>query len=257
MNKSHLATILALAAIIGSAVSVMADTFAYMNTQTGDFGTLNLTTGAFSLQGNSGETLAGMAVVNSTLYGSSYANSHPGNLYSINAADGSLTLIGSSGIVFDDFGSTAAGGLYAVSTSSNLYSINTSNGAATLIGAIGLSLSGFRSLSNGGSALYFADGTDIYTLNTVTGAATLVGNTGGPGIGAMAFLNGTLYGGADSPDIRVDTLDPITGAATSGPAVTGTIGQFYGLTAVPEPGTWVCVALGSAMLVLLRRRRRA
>jgi hypothetical protein len=244
----------ALAAIFTSAVSLQADDFAYMGTNIGDFGTIDLTTGAFSMQGNFGQTLAGLVTINSTLYGASYATG-TGNLYSINPADGNLTLIGSSGITIDDFGSTAGGGLYAVSTSSNLYSINATNGAATLIGNTGLSLSGFRALSNSGGALYFADGTSIYTLNTATGAATLIGSTAGPGIGALLFLNGTLYGGADSPDIRVDTLNPITGAATSGSAVTGTSGQFYGLAAVPEPATLACATLGGVMLFLLDRRK--
>lgn len=254
-KNTYLAVTIAVIAIFGSAISSRADDFAYMGTNTGDFGTINLTTGAFSMQGNFGQTLAGLVTISSTLYGASY-NNGTGNLYSINPSNGNLSLIGSSGITIDDFGSTSAGGLYAVSTSANLYSINATNGAATLIGNIGLSLSGFRSLSNSGSALYFADGTNIYTLNTTTGAATLVGNTGGPGMGAMLFLNGTLYGGADSPDIRVDTLNPSTGAATSGPAVSGTTGQFYGLAAqVPEPATLACATFGGVMLVLFGRRK--
>lgn len=253
MKKIHFAALLAVVAICASAVSSHADDLAYMATNSGDFGTINLATGAFSLQGNFGQTLAGLAVVNSTLFGTSYNNT--GNLYSINPANGSLTLVGSSAIVIDDFGATTGGGLYAVSTSSNLYSINASTGAATLIGNTGLGLSGFRALSNNGGALYFADGTNIYTLNTTTGAATLVGSTGGPGMGALLFLNGTLYGGADSPDIRVDTLNPGTGAATSGAAVTGTNGQFYGLAAVPEPMSLVSEVLGGMMLFLLGRRK--
>lgn len=256
MKKISSVLLIAGAALLSTALSAAADSFAYMATNIGDFGTLNLSTGVFSMQGNFGQTLAGLATVNSTLYGISYANGG-GNLYTVNPVNGSLTFVGSSGLVVDDFGSTASGALYAVSTSSDLYSINSNTGAATLIGNIGLNLSGFRALSNSGSALYFADGTNIYTLNTTTGAATLLGSTGGAGIGAMTFLNGTLYGGADTPDIRLDTLNPNTGAATDGPLVTGTNGQFYGLAAIiPEPATLVCVGLGGTMLVLLRGRRR-
>jgi hypothetical protein len=62
---------LALAAMV-CASAIWADPTAYMTQRGGDFGTINLQTGAFSLLGNSGQTLAGLAVVGATLYGSSY-----------------------------------------------------------------------------------------------------------------------------------------------------------------------------------------
>lgn len=241
------------ATAMAAALNSRADTFAFMGTGAGDFGTLDLTTGVFSLQGNFGLTLAGLAYNGSTLYGVSYNNGSA--LYTVNPSNGTLTFVGNSGITYDDFGSTSTG-LYAVSTSSNLYSINPATGAATLIGATGVSLSGFRSLSDNGSALYFASGTNIYTLNTSTGVATLLGGTGGAGIGAMAFINGTLYAGQDAPDIRVDTLNQANGTATAGAAVTGTSGQFYALAPVPEPSTWLLLVAGLSFTALRRRRKQ-
>ncbi len=259
MKKFFLAAVLVFTAALSVVSSAQAGApvlpaFAYMATNTGDFGTINLNTGAFSLQGNSGLTLAGLALNNSNLYGVSYNNGSA--LYRVNPTNGSLTFLGNSGITYDDFGSTSAG-LFAVSTSANLYSISPSTGAASLIGPIGVGLAGFRSLSNNGSSLYFASGNNIYTLNTTNGAATLVGLTGGAGLGAMLFLNGTLYGGQDSPDIRVDTLNQANGSATAGPAVTGTTGQFYGLAPIPEPTTLASLLLGSVLVVAGARRRRA
>jgi hypothetical protein len=159
-------------------VTAKADNIAFMGTVSGEFGTIDLNTGVFTLLGNSGVTLAGMAVANATLYGSSYHTS-TGILYSINPTNGSLATIGTSSLDIDDFGSTTSG-LYAVGVDGNLYSIHASTGAPTLIGSTGVGFGSWRSLSTNSSTLYFADGTNLCTLNTSTGAATLIGNMGGP-----------------------------------------------------------------------------
>jgi len=173
-----------------SAPVLLADNIAYMGTVSGQFGTIDLNTWAFTLLGNSGLTLAGMAVANATLYGSSY-HTGAGDLYTINPLNGAVTVVGTSGIDYDDFGSTTSG-LYAVATNGSLYSINASTGAATLIGATGLSFGSWRSLSTNSSALYFADGTNLYTLSTTSGAATLVGSLGSVEEGAMLLEGGIL-----------------------------------------------------------------
>jgi hypothetical protein len=145
--------------------------------------TVDLNTGTFSLLGNSGVTLAGMAVTDASLFGSSY-HTATGSLYTINPTNGSVTVVGTSSLDIDDFGSTTTG-LYAVGVDGNLYSINPTTGAPTLIGPTGLSFGTWRSLSTNSSTLYFADGPNLYTLNTSTGAATLIGSMGGPEQRAM------------------------------------------------------------------------
>jgi uncharacterized repeat protein (TIGR03803 family) len=208
---------------------------AYMGTITGDFGTIDLNTGAFSLLGNSGVTLAGMAVANGTLYGSSYETGS-GTLYTINPTNGSLAVVGTSPVNFWGFGSTISS-LYVVGLDFNLYSIDSTSGAATLIGPTGLSLSGglWYGVSTNSSTLYFSAGASLYTLDTATGAATPVGSTGGPQLGALLLEGGILYGGEDSPALAVATLNPATGAATTGPAVTGTTGIIFALAPYPLP----------------------
>lgn len=244
-----------------SAAGLKADNIAYMGTDTGQFGTIDLNTGVFSLLGNSGQTLAGMAVASATLFASSY-HTAIGTLFSVNVTNGSLTPIGTSSLDYDDFGSTTSG-LFAVGADANLYSINPATGASTLIGPTGLIILPFiRSLSTNSSTLYFADGVNLYTLSTTTGAATLVGNMGGPEEGALLFEAGILYGGADSPAHNVDTLNITTGAATTGPALTGATGNFYALapnpipvsSGTPEPGSWGLLGAGLTGLALLRRR---
>jgi hypothetical protein len=240
------------------AVAAKADNIAYMGTVTGEFGTIDLNTGVFTLLGNSGVTLAGMAVANGTLYGSSYHTS-TGVLYSINPANGIPTIIGTSSLDIDDFGSTTSG-LFAVGVDTNLYSINASTGAATLIGPTGLSFGFWRSLSTNSSTLYFADGVNLYTLNTTTGAATLIGNMSGPEMGAMVLEGGFLYGGANLPSLSVYTLNTTTGAATTGPSVTGTSSSFFALApnpiplTTPEPSS--LLLLGPAVLGLAGLVRR-
>src|SRR5438046_2869924 len=120
-NNCLLRSILIAAVLTFSAFSGKADNMAYMTVvPSGDFGTINLDTVAFSLLGNSGQTLCGFAVANGKLYAvTCYTNQ--GSLYTVNLADGSLTLVGTSEIVYEDFGSTTQG-VYAVGIDANLYS---------------------------------------------------------------------------------------------------------------------------------------
>jgi hypothetical protein len=257
--------VLGLAALLGT--SAKADPMAFMGTVNGSFGTIDLDTGAFTLLGNSGVTLAGMAVENATLYGSSYHTS-TGVLYTINPANGSVSVVGTSTLDIDDFGSTTTG-LYALGTNGNLYSINPTTGAPTLIGATGFGTSvpfgSWRSLSTNSSMLYFANGTTLYTINTTTAVVSRIGPTGGPEEGALLFEDGNLYGGENEPGYAVDTLNVSTGTATVGSSVSGIDNSFFALApsplpvspppAVPEPSS-LLLMLGAGLLGLSAGRKR-
>lgn len=222
-----------MALLITSAGIVRADNLAYMGTVAGEFGTINLNTGVYSILGNSGQTLAGMAVTNGQIYASSYHTT--GKLFTVNPANGSLSLVGNTNsMVYDDFGSTTSG-LYAIGIDAALYSIDASTGAETFIGPTGLSFGSWRSLSTNSNTLYFANGPKLYTINRNTGAATLVGNMGGPQIGALLEEAGQLFGGTDSPTLRVATLDTTTGLATTGPSLSGSSSPFYAIAPFPLP----------------------
>jgi PEP-CTERM motif len=247
-----------------SAVGLKADNIAYAGSSSGEFGFMDLNTGVFTPLGNSGQTLAGLAVATGSIFATSY-HTADGTLFQVNPLNGSLSSIGTAtGIDYDDFGSTTSG-LYAVSygATQDLYSINPSTGAATLIGPTGLAYGSWRGLSTNSSTLYFADGADLYTLNTGTGAATLVGAFGSSAeLGVLLTEGGILYGGDDTNN-TVDTINMSTGAATLGPTPTSSFdGAFYGLapypiptgTTTPEPGTWGLLCGGIAALALFRRR---
>jgi hypothetical protein len=177
-------------------------------------------------------------------------------LYQINPVTGVQTPVGDAAISADLFGATTAG-LYAVdfvASNMNLYSINRANGSSTLIGPSGLTATNFIGVSSNASVLYLSNDTGLYSLDTTTGAAQFIGNTGEQ-IGAMVLSSGQLYAGVEIP-LRLDTLNPMTGAPTAGPNVTGTTQFFYGLatTAVPESGSTLLLLFAAlAPLLMLRR----
>jgi hypothetical protein len=241
-------------------------TNAYATTGT-EFGTTNLSTGAFTLLGSTelGSTpeslSAGLGEVGGLLYG---AQAGTATLYEINETNGALTTIGTNVTTeYHDLGSTLTA-MYTIDAAANLYSVNPSNGALTLIGSTGLAEPGTASLSTNSSTLYFTEfnggAYQLYTINTSTGAATLVGTTSTP-IGALMWDGASvLYGVQDSPDpVAVDTINTANGAVTLGPAVTGAAGDINGLapipssSGVPEPASW-CL-LGAGLLVIGRWRR--
>jgi len=250
------------------AATVKADDVAFVGENNADFGTLDLNSGAFTLLGNSSQTLAGMAVADGELFASSYHLS-TGTLFEVNPANGNLKTIGTSSVDIDDFGSTTSG-LYVIGTDKNLYSVNPTTGAETLIGPTGIaSFGSWRSLSTNSSILYFANGTSLYSISTTTGAATLIGSLGTAEIGAMVFEDGTLYGGANIPGETVDTINTSTGAASTGDAPSsGFVSTFFALApfpiptsggggstpGVPEPSSFLMLASGLLALMPIKNK---
>ncbi|HEY6344504.1 MAG TPA: hypothetical protein VIY49_23675 [Bryobacteraceae bacterium] len=218
-------SILWMIALLLATSPIKADDIAYF--LSGQFGTVDLTTGAVTLLGtpnfSSGFT-AGLGEVGGVLYAASYEG---GTLYTVNPASGALNPVGNSSIIIYCMGSTTTG-LYAAgwpagtNTQANptlyFYSIDPRTAAATQIGQFGVS-PGFynRTFSTGSPTLYFADFENLYSIDTNSGNATVIGGTvsgGTNGIipGGLAYVNGKLYAASNSPNV-VWTLNPASGAA--------------------------------------------
>jgi hypothetical protein len=234
VNKTTRTSICALSLAL-CAGALKADITVDATTDSGQFGTLDLNTGVFTQIAVLPEIFAGLATVNNIVYGADFEQS-PSFLYTINQA-GAVTVVGSSPVEYFDFGGTL-NGLFAIDpTNLDLWSINPATGAASLIGPVQISgfsipISGFSSNSN---ILYGIAFGELYTLDTSTGAATLVGPSNP--YDALISEGGVLYGASISGTI--DTINPATGAPTTGPAVTGVNGSIFGLASIPSsaPGT--------------------
>ena len=161
-----------------TARTTQAQNTTYAMTNSGVFGTLNLSNGTFKQIGNSAIQPAGMAGLGGSLYVALYEGS---TLYQVDLSNGNLTTLGTGSTTYYGFGGTI-NGLYAIGTDENLYSVNASSGATTLIGPTGFPSGHSQSLSGGQTGLYavvsLSTGDILYSLDTTTGAANEIGNTG-------------------------------------------------------------------------------
>ncbi len=260
------AIFVALALVAMPVTNVSAAPVAYASTNAGNFGMLDMETGVFTRIGNFGRTLTGLVNLDDTIYGASYRGS---SIYTIDTSNGGLTLLGSPGFTVFVFGGTNSA-LYALDLSMNLHSIDPITGASSLIGATGVPGrlgTSVISLSSDALELYLISDVNLYILDTLTGAGTLIGSTGGPRIGAMAEIDGQLYGGVNNQmgfQMGISTLDTTTGHATITSNVSGTSDRFfYGMTSVfsnppltvPEPGSCMLLAVGFLGIWLQQRKK--
>jgi uncharacterized repeat protein (TIGR03803 family) len=203
--------LLALALFLAIPPSANAASTIYAITNAGDFGTLNLSTGAFAKLGASGVEPAGLAELGSNLY---ISNVRGHTLSQVSLTNGSLTTVGNGSIVYNCLGATTSV-LYAIGTDANLYSINAANGASIAIGSTGLTLNGCA-MSADASVLYAAvdngSGSVLYSVNLSTGVTSPIGNTGLSLISSMIYQNNLLYAATNGGALY--TLNTQTGGAT-------------------------------------------
>lgn len=186
--------------------------------------TLDPTTGAGTLVGDTGEFVTALAI---DLEGRLYVTTaFFGELYRVDATTAQVVFVAATDLEISAMTFDAAGTLYGHATTSsndaNLVTIDPSTGASVVIGETGTRFGGLAFDPTTG-VLYGSPcgqcGYDIYTVDTTTGAATLVGATGldGP-IGAIHFDDaGNLFGttaGGEGPNDLV-AIDKATGLAES------------------------------------------
>lgn len=222
----------------------------------GMLGYVNVDTGAVTLLGNSGVALTDIAFSpTGALYGVNFSN-----LYSINTTTGHASEIGPLGDNSNALVFSSSATLY--SAEFNFDTVNPGTGQTTLIGSLTDPSAGDLAFVNG--QLYLATSSDhLAILNTVTGAETIVGETGVENLFGLASPDGkTLYGVAGTD---VYLINASTGAATFLVNYGGQgLGQANGesflseaqtppSTVTPEPSTWVLLASGLLLLMMITR----
>jgi hypothetical protein len=244
-----------------------ADPITFAVTNTGQFGGLDLGTGAFTAIGGTHDgAYAGLGnLPDGTLVGVDGVN----NFVRIDRTSGAVTTVGPTGIVATTSASLLTGEQFAVDNlNNNLYRINPNTGAATLVGPTGIPFAGFAAngLAGDATSLYYlwqstTIPSTLYRLDLTTGLATAVGPTGTVGLAGAGFADGTLYAYGTGAPHQIFTIDLATGAATPGPNYPQNISIFGSNSGqpspVPEPGTWILFGLGSLGLLGRGWRRQA
>jgi hypothetical protein len=232
LKNLAVAAISAIVASLGTSSAVYAFAI-FLSTSAGEIGTVNNTTGVFTLLG-SGSTVFGdiaLSQTNSLVGVTVLSNGY----YTINPSTGASTSAGNIGQVLNGLGFSSTGALFGTG-GNKFYSLDPTNGATTQVGG---SISGFNSAGD----IVFdaannrflatstaANSTTLFSITTA-GVATQIGDIGFANVYGLAFEGGTLFGYTD--DRRLLTINPASGSGTFLRNITGTTAQIYGVASQP------------------------
>lgn len=268
-----LAALCALAFALGIPMAADAGTV-YVAGGNNEFGTLDLTTGAFQQLGvltiPVGDQMFGMGFSsNGILYGidsGGASTSFTAHLWRIDPTNAVATDLGDTGQF--SIGATVYGNtVYALDSSNNavLYTVNPSNLNTTVIGTTGFAGDGLIAFDPSGRLFAGENsfpGDNLYLVNPTTAASTFVGDMNDIMFTGI-FVGSTLY--AFSPDnSTIYTIDTTTGASTPVGTYTLPNGDFIFASAyfpgpavaTPEPASLTLLLLGGLGLAGYARRRR-
>lgn len=253
-----------------TAASIARGQTVYVSRFINDFGTVDLSTGIYTLIGN---TPVSIDALTFTPDGTLYGLGTNGNLYTVNPATAQTTDLGSTGTFFrlNSLAARGDGLLFADDPFGDLYRVDPATALATLVGGSGV----FGLHEEGGLAFGPDDtlyslisffGSSLYTRDPQTGAAARVGTspTGINSPGGLFFDNDRLY--AFDFFSNIYTIDTTTGVGTpTGVSVSGGFGSIRGAAApraaiIPEPSTLallVSISVGGAGYLLRKRRHAA
>lgn len=245
-------------------------------TVSGQFGTVDPTSGAFSQIGpNTPDPLGGLVPGPNGYLGISFS----GNLDSVKPKTGAISVIGATGLGFSALDTAELNGtVYATDFSNNLYTINTATGAATLIAYTGIPPAPSNPADECDEALFAAGGKlyatfdafnattfavvinpELYQIDPSTGAATLLAPTS-LHLNAAVDVNGSVYAFQGQPSTftsDVLSLNLATGNTTFLASVSSAAAFTDGAAAaVPEPASIALTGIGIFAVFVLRRRSR-
>ncbi len=124
-------------------------------------------------------------------------------------------LIGILALASLTIGSVLAQDAYATDGNGDLYRVNLPTATATLIGNHGQFLEGLARNETTGDLFGTSSGGELYSIDKTTGAATDIGSTGLGNVEGLDFAGDFLFGTDFNSPVTINSIDPLTGAATA------------------------------------------
>jgi hypothetical protein len=246
-----------IAGVVGTFLSIAgagpshADVNLWIDDAGGQIGLVDITTGAVSMVHGTGVSLTDIGFIGSQMYGVSFTN-----LYSIDKATGTPTVIGSSftaGAGMNALVGAGAGLLGASSASADIYSISPTTGVAAVTASVPLTSAGDLAFA-GGSLFESAVGTsgdgqlvDVTTASIVAQFHTTTISDFDDVFG-LADDGTTMYAVAGTEIYTVNLsnglLTPVLDYSGHGLGAANGTAFLAESSAVPEPSTWGMILLG-------------
>lgn len=211
----------------------------FVSTSTGDFVRVDTETGAFSIIGNTGHAFFDVAVLDDY---TGYGVSEAGNLFSIDLATASTSLVGDLGRFVNSLGFDDSGNLFGAGGDS-FFKVNIASATTSLISVID-NFESSGDLAYDGSKFFLTshgiNDDDLFSINADGTAVNRIGDIGFTGVYGLTFQDNSLLGFTD--DNKVLEIDQNTGGATELVSLSGVAGDVFGAApastsaAVPESG---------------------
>ena len=170
-----------------------------------------------------------------------HINDASGQLGTVDTDTGTVTVIGSTGVILTDIAFAPNGDLYGVSFN-GVYRIDPDTAATTFVGNHGIA--GANALVFGADGTLYAAGSDtsdLFTIDIATGLGASVGTTGFTSGGDLAFVGDDLYLASSSGDLVRINLASVVGTVIGGFGVPNVFG-------ISSPGDGTLFGVGDTSI---------